>query len=969
MGGAGLLALVVDADGMQRQEVTGLLQRQGVQVETCETVEQGRTVFQDHALVLAPVNGDNAAVMDFVHWLRTRSGRSQPYVVGVGDCVAPASEWHGFNEFLLPPVSDHQLHLSLEAARRWHGWTVDLLGTKSATSEASRRVTAGNTADWRVETDGAALPHGLSAVFQETEGPRPVVSSPVEPDDPAFWDIRGAFAAETIPGVESDEDPMAGFQDLCSEDTAAATSPDKTPPAPPTAPVQATVAADAIPAQTPEEAALNFREILEAAPYGMLVLDEDAEVVYANARHRTITGRSVEECGGLQSWLEAGCAVEVEQRRRTIEEWWERVWKQRFTFSLTMRSGEGILKEIEFRPAPLGSSRLVLTVFDITDNRREEEALRASEARYRSICQQSAAGMVLLNASGNVADANLTFERLAACSRLDVRRIGLQQFFPPEDHEKIAAAAASLARGETVDPLATCLLPRRGGSVPVALGLSTIKNTPGATVFTAYHLQPLPKDFSFCYAPSTPSSPSAMPVSRRLVELVPDLLLEVDASGTVLDHTQSRDFPDLTPDSADLRGQPFEQAFPTLAATLPLEEILNQLQLHPEEEVRCEVSLPRDGGTGEHQHCEVRGIWSRKRGTATGTCTLIVRDVTRLTKKKSADAQEPVGGFGFSALRLLRQAAIVTNDKGRIVDMNPRAEEMFGYTCEELTGHGLYKLFLPDQPKEFAARISDHIKQHRCWIGRSSYFRKDGTKRRLSIELVPYEEGEKRGFLGLMRDITDEERPVAKPAVAAPADSITLHRARNDLQVLASVLSMQAADRGMGEDARRAVQQSKDRVAAVALIYRLVDGASGLVPFHSYARELAEQLRRSHRIADDRVQIRLTGASVALPQKLALSAGILLREIIDETLATHFGENTRGTLTIHLNTENGEAVIRIKDDALLQTEDAEAVKKQSLSWQIVESLAEQLRADIRLLHDLENETRIRFRLNADAVGD
>ena len=117
-----LRALVVDPNDSRRDEVTTLLKHQGMKVLECATVDHGRQLFDDHAMVVAPLNGDNSAVLEFVHWLRTRSGRTQPYVLGIGEYEAPASEWHGFNEFVAPPLDSTKVLLCVEAARRWHGW-------------------------------------------------------------------------------------------------------------------------------------------------------------------------------------------------------------------------------------------------------------------------------------------------------------------------------------------------------------------------------------------------------------------------------------------------------------------------------------------------------------------------------------------------------------------------------------------------------------------------------------------------------------------------------------------------------------------------------------------------------------------------------------------------------------------------------------------------------------------------------
>ncbi len=1179
-----LRALVVEPNAETRHQVVQLLEHQGVLAQACADVEQGRQLFDEHSLVVAPVNGDNRVVIEFVHWLRSRTGRDQPYILGLGDYVAPPDQWHGFNELLPHPLDYFKMHLSVEAARRWHdrSFTTPAMapeGTpQNSVPDSAPAETTEAEWNWLQQAASPEDEHGGDLTVHEAgwsgaptlaawnddswqspidwELPEEVAEAPLRTSlDADFWqsaeaqefadsatesspdEIWKAEAPSRIDGTEEvipkneekeletrsatsfsaehssfessllaallrqdgppivvvnlqglilqvnataeafsscpnpgngqtyywdafvpdsvREDCLGRFQDhaaACIMREAFA-FPDREDEichslgqdgdARPTSwlnlpyedaqgkllgvirvgsstPAKSTVVTGVaeVPVPPPAKAPLSdplalaellskpreisskevlFQQITESAPFGLLLLDDAANVLYANPQMDLVLGRSVADAGGLHEWLTQGVATDSANRKRTLDEWWERVWKRRFSFVVTMRNRDGILKEIEFRPAPMDGSRLLVAVFDVTDARRDEEAMRSSEARFRSLFSQAAAGIVVLNASGNITDANPTFERLTGASRLEVRRIGLERFFPTSDAPAIAAAvraARDLIPGQAAPMVQTTLQPLDKPALPVSLSVSVVKNVHGAPVFTAYYLHPLPVSVPSAAESTTSAMASTIQVHPNLVEVVPDLVVELTPDLSVVRHTKSRDFTTLTPPDANFTGMTFASAFPALADLIPLGEMKASLDEVPGSEVRSEfdLSLPE---YDDPRFCEARMAATADSSGQKSGYGLVVRDLTRMAEKVAArlseqrqNADSP-GSFGFSAIRLLRQAAVVTNEKGRISEVNPAAEALFGYPRSELIGSGLYVLFLPQQPKEFARRISEHINLHRCWIGKSTYFRKDGSTGRLSVELVPYEENGQRGFLGFMRDITGEEKPSQPPmpreidpsradlpksaprlapgkpgsevGISSGAPMVTLHRARNDLQVLSSLLSMQAADKSLDSSAKIALQEGKDRISAVALVYRLLDATTGAIRFQPYAQELGSQLLRSHRIGDDRVTI-ICRSEAHVPQKLAIPLGIILHELLLDSVRYSIPADSHGIIEISLEMNPEEGVLVVKDDAPLHSDSTRQRRLNSFGWQVVEALSDQIRGHLTVRNELENEVRLRFRI-------
>lgn len=231
----------------------------------------------------------------------------------------------------------------------------------------------------------------------------------------------------------------------------------------------------------------QYRRIVETAQEGIWTLDADGRTTYVNARLAEILDCRPYDLLGVSLFDvvhpddRIGAESYFERRRQGRTE--------RRDLRLRRRDGRPVWVEMTTSPLRDGSGRLLgalAMVTDLTDRRRVEETLRASEARYRAIVESEPECVTVIDRDGRLLDINP-----AGLAMLEISSVAdaddLLRFIAEEDRASFAALFRTVmgggsgelqfrvvgARG-TPRRLHTVAVPLRGadGSVETVLGIS-----------------------------------------------------------------------------------------------------------------------------------------------------------------------------------------------------------------------------------------------------------------------------------------------------------------------------------------------------------------------------------------------------------------------------------------------------------------------------------------------------------------
>ena len=185
---------------------------------------------------------------------------------------------------------------------------------------------------------------------------------------------------------------------------------------------------------------LRQREVLDTMPCGLIVLDERGRPTFQNAHVRDLFGRELKAGDSVEDWLLLAC-VNDSQREEVATIWRESVWRRQLTRVVSLSTADGLLKDFEFRPSPLPSHGLLVTIHDVTDSCRLEEMLRSTEAKFRSLLHDAPGAILLTDPVGTIFEANAVAEKLLGKPKSELRRTSIDDWL---ESDSVRARRAEL---------------------------------------------------------------------------------------------------------------------------------------------------------------------------------------------------------------------------------------------------------------------------------------------------------------------------------------------------------------------------------------------------------------------------------------------------------------------------------------------------------------------------------------------
>ncbi len=341
--------------------------------------------------------------------------------------------------------------------------------------------------------------------------------------------------------------------------------------------------------------------------------------------------------------------------------------------------------------------------------------------------------------------------------------------------------------------------------------------------------------------------------------------------------------------------------------------------------------------------------------------TFIVLDISEW---KRAEAELRVQNARWRELFYGAPEGIVLLDNDLcVVFMNAEFTRIFGYSEDELLGVPTPSVLIPDDKRGEGEQAVESLRRGEVVrIEQTVRVAKDGRRVPVSVLSKPIKLDEDRiGVYGIYRDITELNNAQRVLRQSLHEKEVLLqeihHRVKNNLNIVSSLLALQAAehpDPQLGSQ----IQQAQTRVQSMAMIHERIYRAGSFerIALHSYLEDLVREATRAY-LETDRIRFNLRLDEVHLRLSIAVPCGLLVNEIIVNSLQHAFPEGRAGTVTLELTAVasaaaaggGGEARLRIADDGVgMKTEaPGESSEGAGIGMELIRELADQVGGVLR----------------------
>ena len=209
------------------------------------------------------------------------------------------------------------------------------------------------------------------------------------------------------------------------------------------------------------------------------------------------------------------------------------------------------------------------------------------------------------------------------------------------------------------------------------------------------------------------------------------------------------------------------------------------------------------------------------------------------------------------------------------------------------------------------------------------------------------------------------------------------HRIKNNLQVISALLSLQA-EKFEDKEVIEAFRESQNRVSSISMIHEELHEGKNLdtLDFTEYLQKLTSDLFASYKVRNDNVSLKLNLEKVDIGMETAIPLGIIVNEIISNSLKYAFSEKTDGEISLTfgrtesffekygalysgeeiLNERDFCYILTVKDDGKGLPDDVDFKNAKTLGLQLINVLVEQIGGVIQLRRNKGTEYIIKFGL-------
>ncbi|MEG5012103.1 PAS domain S-box protein [Microcoleus sp. B4-C5] len=585
---------------------------------------------------------------------------------------------------------------------------------------------------------------------------------------------------------------------------------------------------------------------------------------------------------------------------------------------------------------------------DISDRKKAEATLRDSEERFRATVEQAAVGITHPDATGRYLRVNQKFCEIVGYSASELLSRTWMDVTYPEDIDADLEQNKKLFAGK-IDSfkMEKRLLHKDGTVVWVNITVSLIKEPLSGAIYNVV----VTEDIS-----DRKKTEAALKESeerfRQLAENIESVFWMVNVQPQEIIYISPAYAKIWGRSCADLYayGRFFTESFHPEDRDRVIATFTKQMESEKDIEYRIFRS------DGQIRWIRARAFPIRNQAGQVYRIVGIAEDISE-SKQAEKTIRESEERFRQLAENIQDSVWLMSAEFTDLLYLSPAYEQIWGRSREELYADPLKMMeWVHPEDKILLEEAMGRVLQGESTNTEYRIFLPDGTIRWVCDRAFPIydESGKIYRIAGICEDISDRKLTDARIQAALREKEVLLkeihHRVKNNMQVISSLLQLQA--QYIEDEATLTLfEESQTRIHSMALIHEQLYQSEHLdrIALSPYVENLVANLYQSFGCGNTSIKFNLKVDPIYLNIETAIPCGLIINELVSNSLKYAFISSLAGEISINFNEiNNSQFHLTIQDNGRGFTANFDWENTETLGLRLVKMLAYQLEASIAI---------------------
>jgi two-component sensor histidine kinase len=187
------------------------------------------------------------------------------------------------------------------------------------------------------------------------------------------------------------------------------------------------------------------------------------------------------------------------------------------------------------------------------------------------------------------------------------------------------------------------------------------------------------------------------------------------------------------------------------------------------------------------------------------------------------------------------------------------------------------------------------------------------------------------------------------------------HRVKNNMQIVSSLLELQSLQQ-TDKNIKKLFKESQNQVRSMAIVHEKLYHSGNLasINIQDYTKSLIAEIFKSYHI-NENILTNLNIEKRSIDINKAIPLGLILNELINNSLEHAFPNGEKGEIKINLNKNNGFITLNYLDNGVGFPKNLDFQNTNTMGMQMINGLVNQMNGTIKLNRNPGTQFTIKFK--------